>query len=541
MACDRDRTHEPLGFMRSTASRDTSSRRDGGTVGTTRRDAIALFAMAVLAGPGAARAAGTDDQLTWGVHISLAPTWFDPAEMSGIITPYMVYYALHDGMVKAMPGQPFAPSLAKSWSISDDGLIYEFVLRDAKFHNGEPVTAEDVKFSYERYRGSSSKALKDHVAAVETPDAKRVLFKLKQPWPDFMTFYSSATAASWIVPKKYVEQVGDEGFKKAPIGAGPYKFVAFTPGLELTMEANEQYWRKKPSVKRLVFKVIPDESTRLAALKRGEVDIVYSIRGELAEELQRTKGLTLKPTVIQAPFWLYFADQWDPKSPWHDVRVRQAVSLAIDHDGINQALTLGHSKITGSIIPYTFEHYWQPPAPMYDPAKAKKLLADAGHAGGFDAGDYYCDASYSNLAEAVLNNLQAIGIHAKLRPLERAAFFKGYGDKSYKNLIQGASGAFGNAATRLQAFVVKGGTYVYGSYPDIDALFDQQSAELDAKKRTAILDKIQQLVSERVIYAHLWQLAFINGSGPRVGESGLGLIAGHAYSAPYEDVTIAAK
>jgi peptide/nickel transport system substrate-binding protein len=356
-----------------------------------------------------------------------------------------------------------------------------------------------------------------------------------------MTFYSSATAASWIVPKKYVEQVGDEGFKKAPIGAGPYKFVSFTPGLELTMEANDQYWRKKPSVKRLVFKVIPDESTRLAALKRGEVDIVYSIRGELAEELQRTKGLTLKPTVIQAPFWLYFADQWDPKSPWHDVRVRQAVSLAIDHNGINQALTLGHSKITGSIIPYTFEHYWQPPVPVYDPAKAKKLLADAGHAGGFDAGDYYCDASYSNLAEAVLNNLQAIGIHAKLRPLERAAFFKGYGQKSYKNLIQGASGAFGNAATRLQAFVVKGGTYVYGSYPDIDALFDQQAGELDVMKRTAILDKIQQLVSERVIYAHLWQLAFINGSGPRVGESGLGLIAGHAYSAPYEDVTIAAK
>ena len=117
----------------------------------------------------------------------------------------MVYYALHDGLVKAMPGQPFAPSLAKSWAASDDGLVYEFILRDGvKFHNGEPVTAEDVKFSYERYRGAANKALKDRVAAVETPDAKRVLFKLKQPWPDFMTFYTSATAASWIVPKKYV-------------------------------------------------------------------------------------------------------------------------------------------------------------------------------------------------------------------------------------------------------------------------------------------------------------------------------------------------
>jgi peptide/nickel transport system substrate-binding protein len=245
--------------------------------------------------------------------------------------------------------------------------------------------------------------------------------------------------------------------------------------------------------------------------------------------------------VIQAPFWLYFADQWDPKSPWHDQRVRQAASLAIDHKTINQALTLGHSKITGSIIPDTFEYYWQPPSPTYDPAKAKQLLAEAGHAKGFDAGEYFCDTSYANLAEAVLNNLQAVGIRARLRPLERAAFFKGYSEKSYKNIIQGASGAFGNTATRLESFVVKGGTYVYGSYPDIDALFQAQAGELDPKRREASLHKIQQLVHERAIYAHLWQLAFINGAGPRVKESGLGLIAGHAYSAPYEDVTLNGK
>ena len=507
-----------------------------------RRFAGLLAALLLVAPLTAARAANPVSQLTWGVHVSLAPTWFDPAEMSGIITPYMVLYALHDALVKPMPGQPFAPSLAKSWSQSEDGLVYEFVLREgAKFHNGEPVTAEDVKFSYERYRGAANKILKDHVASVETPDHTHVRFKLKQPWPDFLTFYTSATAAAWVVPKAYVERVGDEGFKKAPIGAGPYKFVAFTPGLELSLEAFPAYWRKKPSVERLILRVIPDEATRLAALKRGEVDIAYSIRGELAEELERSKGLSLRPTVIQAPFWLYFPDQWDPKSPWHDPRVRRAASLAIDHKGINQALTLGYSKITGSIVPYTFEQFWQPPLPSYDPTLAKKLLAEAGHPNGFDAGEYYCDVSYANLAEAVLNNLQAVGIRAKLRPLERAAFFKGYGEKSYKNLIQGASGAFGNAATRLESFVVTGGTYVYGSYPDIDALFSRQAAELDAAKRGALLNKIQELVYERTIYAHLWQLAFLNGAGPRVGESGLGLIAGHAYSAPYEDVTVVTK
>ena len=116
---------------------------------------------------------------------------------------------------------------------------------------------------------------------------------MKRPWPDFLTFYTGATGAGWIVPRKYVEKVGDDGFRKAPIGAGPYKFVSFDAGVELVLEAFDQYWRKPPSVKRLVLKVIPDEATRLAALKAGEVDIAYSIRGELADQLRRTPGLTM--------------------------------------------------------------------------------------------------------------------------------------------------------------------------------------------------------------------------------------------------------
>jgi peptide/nickel transport system substrate-binding protein len=288
-----------------------------------------------------------------------------------------------------------------------------------------------------------------------------------------------------------------------------------------------------------VFKVIPDETTRLAALQRGEIDIVYSIRGELAEELKRTPGLTPKPVVPQGPWWIYFPEQWDPKSPWHDERVRRAASLAIDRKGINDAITLGYSKITGSIIPYTFEYYWQPPEPVYDPAKAKQLLAEAGYANGFDAGEHYVDSSYSNFGEAVLDNLLTVGIRATLRPLERAAFFDGYSNQKFKSgIVQAASAAFGNAATRLAAFVVKGGPYAYGNNPEIDALYQQQAAELDHKKRAAILDKIQQLVSERAIYAPLLQLAFISGVGPRVGVSGFGLIPGFADTGPFEDITI---
>jgi len=213
-------------------------------------------------------AAAPEGHMTWGVHITLAPTWFDPAETPGIITPFMVMYALHDAMVKPMPGNPMAPSLAESWTVSRDGLVYEFVLRQgAKFHTGDPVTAEDVKFSFERYKGTSAQTLKDKVAAVETPDAGHVRFRLKQPWPDFLTFYSSATGAGWIVPKKYVEKVGEEGYKKAPMGAGPYKFVSNTPGVELVLEAFEPYWRKTPSVKRLVFK---GHSRRVDVARRAD-------------------------------------------------------------------------------------------------------------------------------------------------------------------------------------------------------------------------------------------------------------------------------
>jgi peptide/nickel transport system substrate-binding protein len=511
-------------------------------VRTNRGLFTAVLVVSILALGVLPAAAAPEGQMTWAVHVSLAPTWFDPAETSGIITPYLLLYALHDAMVKPMPGNPMAPSLAESWSASPDGLVYEFVLRrGVKFHNGDPVTTEDVKFSLERYRGASHRTLKDRVAAIETPDPGRVRIRLKQPWPDFMTFYTDATGAGWIVPKKYVEKVGDEGFKKAPVGAGPYKFVSFTPGVELILESFDQYWRKAPSVKRLVFKAIPDESTRLAALKRGEVDMAYAVRGELGEQLRRTPGLTLKPVVGQATFWIYFTDQWEPKSPWHDRRVRLATNLAIDRAAVNQAELLGFAKITWSIIPRNFEYYWQPPAYAYDPARAKQLLAEAGYPNGFDAGDYSCDAAFTNIAEPVINYLRAVGVQAKLRPLERAAFFKGYSEKKYKGLIQGASGAFGNAATRIEAFIAAGGTYAYGSYPDIDGLFREQASELDPKRRGATLERIQQLIHDKVIIAPIWLSAGLNGVGPRVEESGFGLIAGFAFTAPYEDLKLKGK
>jgi len=505
--------------------------------------AAALVVLALVVGASAPATAAPEGQVTWAVHVSLAPTWFDPAETPGVITPFMMLYAMHDALVKPMPDKAMAPSLAESWTTSKDGLVYEFVLRKGvKFHNGDPVTAEDVKFSLERYKGAAAGTLKAKVAGVEVVDPQRVRIRLKQAWPDFMTFYATpATGAAWIVPKKYVEKVGDDGFKKAPIGAGPYKFVSFTAGIELVLEANEQYWRKVPGVKRLVFKSVTDDTTRLAMLKRGEADIAYSLRGALAEEVKRTPGFTLKASSPTFTEWVVFTEQWDPKSPWHDRRVRLAANLAIDRKTLNDAEYLGHARPTGSIIPHTFEFYWPAPPYPYDPARARQLLAEAGYPRGFDAGELVTDSVYAGIGEVVVNNFIPVGIKVKLVPLERAAFYKGDQEKAFKKLVRAGSAAAGNAATRIEAFVITGGIRSHGGYPDLDGLFREQANELDPRRREAMLHKIQQLMHERAMFAPIVEPAFLSGVGPRLEQSAVGMIPGHAFSYPYEEIRLKSR
>src|SRR5207237_8497864 len=244
-----------------------------------------------------------------------------------------------------------------------------------------------------------------------------------------------------------------------------------TPGRALGSDARRQYWRKAASMRRRVIKPVQDEATRLAMLKRGEADVIYLLQGELAEDVRRTPGLTLRPTPIVSTHWLVFLDQWDPKSPWADRRVRLAANHAINRQAINEAITLGFSRITSSVGPQSFDFFWQPPAYAYDPGKAKQLLAEAGYPKGFDAGDLWCDAATATMSEATAGFLQAAGIRVKVRPLERAGFFKSYQEKKLKNLLYSISGAFGNAAIRLETFVAAGGPFVYGSCSHIAGLF----------------------------------------------------------------------
>src|SRR5438094_3475004 len=349
--------------------------------------ALAILALLLL-GWTAPLNAAPEGTMTWGLHVTLASRWLDPAETEALITPFMVLYAIHDALVKPMPAGPNSPSLAESWSVSKDGLTYEFVLRKlATFHNGDPVSADDVKFSFDRYKGAAAKLLKDKVREVQVVDARRVRFHLKEPWPDFMTFYgTSASGAAWIVPRKYVEKVGDDGFKKAPVGAGPYRVVSFTPGVELVMEAFDGYWRKTPSVKRLVFRSMVDETTRAAALKAGDVDIVYLLSGPIAEEIKRTSGLRLAAAKPPGAVFPDLPAQWDPKPPCRHRRVRLAASHALDRNALNQAETLGLSRPTGGLIPRVLELAPAYDPPAHDPARANQLPAEAGYPSGVAAG-----------------------------------------------------------------------------------------------------------------------------------------------------------
>src|SRR5262245_56266234 len=499
---------------------------------------IVLLLAALLVTATAAFAA--EGEMRYGLHVTLAAGWLDPGNTEAFSTPFMVLYAVHDALVKPMPAGMQTPSLAESWQEARDHLSYTFTLRrNAKFHDGSPVTAEDVKFSFERYKGGSATLLKEKIRDVQVLSPTQVRFVLRDPWPDFMLFYgTTASGAGWIVPRKYVEKVGEDGFKKAPIGAGPYRVVSSTPGVELVLEAFDGYWRKAPSIKRLVMRTMTEETTRAAALKRGEVDLAYLFAGAVAEELRKTPGVRLEAPLLTGAFWLELPDQWDPKSPWHDRRVRLAVSHAIDRQAINQAETLGFSRLTGSIVPRIFQFALTVEPPAYDPARAKKLLAEAGYPNGFDAGELYPFPPYNSMGEAIIGYLQAVGIKSRLRAMERAAYFTAWREKKLHGIILVITSVMGNAATRLETYATKGGIYAYGSLPEIDDLFARQAREVDTKKREALVHQMQKAMTEHVLNVPIYDLAFIWGVGPRVEVSGANVIPGFPYSAPFEDLKL---
>jgi peptide/nickel transport system substrate-binding protein len=501
----------------------------------------ALFVGSLFLAATASAASGPEPKgkavMAW--HVTISPSWFDPSSAPPQITPFGMLYAIHDALVRPYPGQRMGPSLAESWEESEDGKTYEFKLRPGlKFHNGDPVTTEDVKFSFERYKGAGAAALHDHVQEVEIVDPRVVRFRLKEPWPDFMTFYgTTASAAGIVVPKKYLTEVGDDGFKKHPIGAGPYKFVGTKPGIEIVLEANPDYWRLVPKIKTLVMRSVPEATTRALMVKTGEADIAYALDGPDAQGLKNEPGIQVVATKHASIFWIEFAKQWDEKSPWHDKRVRLAINYALDRKGISEAACLSFCPPAGVIVPRVMDYALQVEPLPYDVAKAKQLLAEAGYPNGFDAGEFAAVPGFPTVGDAVVNDLNAAGIRVRLRSMERAAFLAAWQEHKLPGIFMTAAGNAGNAATRVESFIYSKGAYNYGGYPEIDELFLEQSKERDAKKREEILHKIQQLTIDRVMYAPIMDLRALMGVGPRIKNHLIGEVWMSAFPS-YEDMEV---
>jgi peptide/nickel transport system substrate-binding protein len=224
------------------------------------------------------------------------------------------------------------------------------------------------------------------------------------------------------------------------------------------------------------------------------------------------------PSKHASIYWIEFADQWDPKSPWHDKRLRMAVNYALDRQAINEASCLGFCPPTSVIVPRVMDFALQTAGLPYDPARAKQLLKEAGYPNGIDAGEFVPIPPFFATAEAAVNYLTAVGIRVRIRTMERASFYAAWREKKLRGLFMVAAGNSGNAASRVAEFIYSKGSYAYGGYPDIDDLALQQARERDPRKREALLHRIQQLTIDRVMFAPIMDYRTLRGVGPRVAE-----------------------
>jgi peptide/nickel transport system substrate-binding protein len=269
--------------------------------------------------------------------------------------------------------------------------------------------------------------------------------------------------------------------------------------------------------------------------------VAYTFSGPVAEELRRSPGFRISAHRSNAVFFLDFLDQWDPKSPWADRRVRLAASTAVDRKAINEAKFLGFAGLTNSIVARHMEFALPLDPPAFDPRRARQLLTEAGFPNGFDGGELTPNPPYFSMAEAILSNLGAVGIRMRMRTMERAALLTAWREKKLRGVLLAAQGAGGNAATRIEGMATRGGLYAYGVLPEVDDLFQRQARELDRKKREELLHQIQRLLADRVVFAPIWENAPINAIGPRVEEAAVALVTSYPYTAPFEDLRLKEK
>ncbi len=460
-------------------------------------------------------AAGIEGTFRMAIHFVPSRDWVDPSTTDPANSGHFLMYMFHDSLLKPMPGDKQAPCLAESWKASPDFKVWEFKLRKGvKFHNGDEMTAEDVVFTFNRYKGANASELHRKISKLEAVNPYLFRVTFKEAFIDFLDeFVPGGSTIGWIVPKKYIEKVGDDGYKKHPIGCGPFKFVQFAPGVRIVGEAFENFWRKVPRAKRLEVSLVTEISTRYAMIKRGEVDISTLMIDDFYKKIKQDPELRTGEPLSSSMFFVHITNQWDRKSPWSDPRVREAASLAINRQSIADihapgappSGTLGFPKDPGT-LPRA--------ADPYDPKRAKQLLTEAGYPNGLDGGKFFPrDGGYWPYGEQIVNYWRAIGIRTEMVLLDRAAFMSQRRAGKFKGHLFLDNAAQPQVSGRVDYLL---DPLYWGGYPDIDALWGEYTKSLDPSVRKDRLMRIQKLLYDKRVSIFVTWISSPAAVGPRV-------------------------
>jgi peptide/nickel transport system substrate-binding protein len=391
------------------------------------------------------------------------------------------------------------PRVAESYEISDDGLDYTFHLRDdVTFHDGTPVTAEDVVFSIELYKESEYQGSQiSMLSSVEAIDDTTVVCHLDSPYAPFLAGILSPNICS----KAYYESDPD-AFVTNPIGCGPYKFVSRSTGSNIVLEANEDYYRGAPAIKELRFEVIPDAATKAIALQTGEISFA-EIDSSVLTQLEANPSITIEE--VPTSTFCYVSMNLE-KEPFNDARVRQAINYAIDRENLVNVCYDGEAEVNSNICSKDRSGYSEDQLQYtYDPEKAKELLAEAGIETPYDLGEILVAEKYSNLATVIQNDLKAVGLEVTISVKEFNAYIgdltSGNYDITALNMtLEGDTQTLEMAFTTDYIGTANNARY---SDADMDALFEATRSETDSDKRLELFDQILTKAQDEAIYAVL--------------------------------------
>lgn len=459
---------------------------------------VALSLMA--GGPPAASAS----ELT--IARSISTTGMDPGFLREAAT---LVDNIFDTLILRDEDMQLVPGLATEWTAVDD-TTWEFTLREGvTFHNGEPFNAEAVKYTLDRVLDPDANAPTISyirtIAGVEVVDDMTVRITTTAPDPLLPTRMSRYPA--YIVPPGYVEEVGQEEFARNPVGTGPYRMTEFLPDEHVVMEANADYWRGAPSIDTVTWRVIPEDTARIAALISGEVDLVEGVPAELVELIDGQDGVELVQ-VKNGGLTIYLGLKMN-ESPLDDVRVRQALSLAIDRAAITETLLRGFATPKGTQVgPFDFGYLDIAP-PAQDLDRARELLAEAGYPDGFDI-RMQGTRTYLNGAEvsqAIVQQFGEIGVTVELEVPEWSVYIQQVpaGEQAPIYMLGWGSTQTLDADAAIYAIFKSGEPYSTVSIPEMDELLDQSRQVIDPAAREEILHRIQELAAEQVPVITLYQ------------------------------------